>query len=160
MENVLMVCLGNICRSPLAEGILRKKFDLLGINGKVDSAGTGAYHVGERPDFRSQDIAGRHGIDISNQRARKFVRDDFDRFDAIYAMDRSNYSDIISLARSKKEMDKVHLILNTIYPGENRQIPDPYYGGKDGFLNVYNMLDAACDVIAKNILQKKTILRS
>lgn len=151
-----MVCLGNICRSPLAEGILRKKFNTLGIKGEVDSAGTGAYHAGERPDVRSQEIANRHGIDISRQRARKFIREDFDRFDAIYAMDRSNYSDIISLARNKQDMEKVHLILNTVYPGENRQIPDPYYGGRDGFLNVYNMLDAACDVIANDILRRKS----
>ena len=155
-----MVCLGNICRSPLAEGILRKKINTLEIPGKVDSAGTGAYHVGERPDIRSQDIASRHGIDISHQTARKFVREDFDRFDAIYAMDRSNYSDIINLARHKQDMKKVHLILNTIYPAENRQVPDPYYGGKDGFLNVYNMLDAACDVIANDILRNKYASKS
>ncbi len=146
-----MVCLGNICRSPLAEGILKRKFRMHNINSRVDSAGTGAYHAGERPDRRSQDIALKHGIDISDQRARKFQREDFDRFDIIYAMDRSNYSDIVSMARNRQDIQKVQLILHTIYPGEDRQIPDPYYGGKDGFINVYKMLDEACDVIVDNI---------
>ncbi len=151
-----MVCLGNICRSPLAEGILQHKFKLHNINSRVDSAGTGAYHVGERPDRRSQDIAQKHGIDISKQRARKFQREDFDRFDLIFAMDRSNYSDIVAMARNRQDAQKVQLILNTIYPGENRQIPDPYYGGTDGFSNVYKMLDEACNAIVDNILNGHT----
>lgn len=154
MNHILMVCLGNICRSPLAEGILKNKLTRLGLPGHVESAGTAAYHVGERPDIRSQEIALKHGIDIGNQRARRFKVGDFDRFDAIYAMDRSNYSDILALARSKQDAEKVHLILNLLYPNENKQVPDPYYGGKDGFQNVYDMLDSACERIVGEILIK------
>lgn len=146
---VLMVCLGNICRSPLAEGILKQKFFLEKIDGQVDSAGTAAYHVGERPDPRSMEIASRHGIDISGQRARKFVPADFDRFDKIFAMDRSNYKDILSQARKPSDKDKVDLILNVAFPGEDLQVPDPYYGGEQGFQNVYKMLDQACGKIAE-----------
>lgn len=151
---VLMVCLGNICRSPLAEGILKHKFRNHSIEGAVESAGTGAYHVGEPPDQRSRQIALKHGIDLSGQRARKFTRDDFDRYDKIFAMDRSNYRDIVSLARGPADRDKVDLIMNAACPGEDLQIPDPYYGGKDGFLNVYQMLDMACDHIVEQL--KKT----
>ncbi len=143
-----MVCLGNICRSPLAEGILKHKFRKKNIDGYVDSAGTAAYHAGEHPDPRSMEIADRHGIDISDQRARKFLPEDFDRFDRIFAMDRSNYENILSQARKPSDSQKVDLILNMAYPGENMQVPDPYYGGDQGFQNVYKMLDLACDKIA------------
>ena len=105
-----MVCLGNICRSPLAEGILKSKITHLDI--LVDSAGTAAYHIGERPDVRSIEIANKYGIDLMSQRARQFSVNDFDKFDRIYAMDTSNYSNIISLARNEKDRDKVDLILN------------------------------------------------
>lgn len=145
---VLMVCLGNICRSPLAEGILKQKFRKENIDGYVDSAGTAAYHAGERPDPRSTEIADMHGIDISHQRARKFAPEDFDRFDRIFAMDRSNHENILSQARKPSDREKVDLILNMAYPGENMQVPDPYYGGDQGFQNVYKMLDLACDKIA------------
>lgn len=147
MKGVLMVCLGNICRSPLAEGILKHKFNQHGIPLHVESAGTAAYHVGERPDHRSQEIARKNGIEIGDQRARRFTAVDFDRFDRIYAMDRSNLRDILSQARNADDRKKVGMILNHIYPGENRQVPDPYYGGKDGFQKVFEMLDAACDEI-------------
>jgi protein-tyrosine phosphatase len=146
---VLMVCLGNICRSPLAEGILKHKFKQANIAGLVDSAGTAAYHAGERPDPRSMEIAGRHGIDISGQRARKFRKEDFDRFDLILVMDRSNYRDILAQARNASDKNKVKLILNMAYPGEDMQIPDPYYGGEEGFQNIYKMLDLACDKIVE-----------
>ena len=96
MQQVLMVCLGNICRSPLAEGILQSKVDATKI--RVDSAGTAAYHVGELPDNRSIEVARKHGIDLSGQRARKFTRKDFDIFDVIYAMDLSNYNSILDFA--------------------------------------------------------------
>lgn len=143
-----MVCLGNICRSPLAEGILRSK---LSNNYTVDSAGTGGWHAGELPDNRSMEIAQKHGLDISNQRARKFTINDFDAFDLIYAMDKSNYDNIIQLAPNEQSKKKVHLILNELYPNENKDVPDPYYGGLDGFEKVYNMLNDACDVIVKKI---------
>ena len=140
-----MVCLGNICRSPLAEGILKSKTKNL----EVDSAGTAGYHIGKQPDFRSIDIAKKYDIDLTSQRARQFSTRDFDDFDKIYVMDNDNYSKIISLARSQKDMDKVDLILNEIYPKEYKSVPDPYYGGDEGFQNIYNLLETSCEVIAK-----------
>ena len=140
-----MVCLGNICRSPLAEGILKSKTKNL----EVDSAGTAGYHIGKQPDFRSIDIAKKYDIDLTNQRARQFSTRDFDEFDKIYVMDNDNYSKIISLARSQEDMDKVDLILNEIYPKEYKSVPDPYYGGDEGFQNIYNLLETSCEVIAK-----------
>lgn len=149
MVRILMVCLGNICRSPLAEGILKSKVDRREV--LVDSAGTGAYHVGELPDPRSIAIAKSHKLDITDQRARKFVVNDFDAFDYIYVMDSSNYANVIKLARNKEDESKVHYILNEVFPGENMDVPDPYYGGEFGFKNVYKMLDEACDVIVKKL---------
>ena len=140
-----MVCLGNICRSPIAEGILKSKAKNL----EVDSAGTAGYHVGKQPDIRSIDIAKKHDINLTNQRARQFSTRDFDDFDKIYVMDNDNYSKIISLARSQEDMDKVDLILNEIYPKEYKSVPDPYYGGDEGFQNIYNLLEVSCEVIAK-----------
>lgn len=140
-----MVCLGNICRSPLAEGILKSKSKNL----EVDSAGTAGYHIGKQPDIRSIDIAKKHDINLTNQRARQFSTRDFDDFDKIYVMDNDNYSKIISLARSQEDMDKVDLILNEIYPKEYKSVPDPYYGGDEGFQNIYNLLEVSCEVIAK-----------
>lgn len=144
-----MVCLGNICRSPLAEGILKSK--LFRANVVIDSAGTGAYHINEKPDQRSINIAKINGIDITNQRARKFLVKDFDEFDIIYVMDNSNYRDVIKQARNEDDIKKVKMILNEVFPNENLDVPDPYTGGNFGFKNVYKMLDEACDIIAKKI---------
>lgn len=144
-----MVCLGNICRSPLAHGILKSKVNLNNVY--VDSAGTAAYHVGNLPDIRSIDIAKKNGIDITDQRARKFTINDFDNFDYIYAMDESNYHNILSLARDINDEQKVYLILNEVNPGENNSVPDPYYGGDQGFKNVFAMLDEACDLITQKL---------
>jgi len=146
---ILMVCLGNICRSPLAEGILWSKGKHLNL--KVDSAGTAAYHVGKQADIRSIDIAEKYDIDLKKQRARQFSRADFDEFDVIYAMDTNNYAHLISLASCETERNKIIMILNEINPNSYQSVPDPYYGGKNGFQEVYNMLDKACEKIIENI---------
>lgn len=144
-----MVCLGNICRSPLAEGILKSKID--SNNVFVDSAGTGAYHVGNLPDVRSIAVAEKYNIDITDQRARAFSKNDFDKFDLIYAMDKSNYDNILKLARDDQDKSKVKMILNEIAPGTDSEVSDPYYGGGNGFEEVYKMLDASCKKIADSL---------
>ncbi|APG58968.1 low molecular weight protein-tyrosine-phosphatase [Christiangramia salexigens] len=146
---VLMVCLGNICRSPLAEGILKSKVDPSKVF--VDSAGTGNYHIGERPDRRSIAIAKRYDLDITEQRGRQFSVEDYDDFHHIFVMDNSNFKDVISLARTDEDRQKVHLILEEVFPSENVDVPDPYHGGEQGFENVYLMLNEACEEIAKKL---------
>jgi protein-tyrosine phosphatase len=146
---ILMVCLGNICRSPLAEGILSLKGKHLNL--EVDSAGTAAYHIGKQPDIRSIEIANKYIIDLNQQRARQFSRADFDKFDIIYAMDTNNYAHLISLASTETERNKIRMILNEINPKAYQSVPDPYYGGENGFQDIYNMLDKACDKIIQNI---------
>jgi protein-tyrosine phosphatase len=150
---ILMVCLGNICRSPLAEGIMRSK---LSNDFIVDSAGTGGWHAGELPDKRSIATAKNKGLDITNQRARQFKISDFESFDYIYVMDNSNYKDVVALAPNEKAKSKVILILNEIFPNENVDVPDPYYGGQDGFENVFDMLNEACDLIAGKLKREKS----
>ena len=144
-----MVCLGNICRSPLAEGILKSKVNPESVH--VDSAGTAGYHVGNPPDSRSIKVAKEHGIDISQQRCRKFTSADFKAFDIIYAMDKSNYGNIIGLAESGEDKQKVRLLLNEIDDVKQKEVPDPYYDAQDGFEKVYLMIDKACDVIAAKL---------
>ncbi len=146
---VLMVCLGNICRSPLAEGILKSKIDPDKIY--VDSAGTGDYHINQSPDERSIAVGKQYELDITDQRGRQFQVKDFDEFDHIYVMDNSNYQDVISLAQNERDKRKVKLILNEIFPGENVDVPDPYFGGDNGFENVYHMLSEACEIIASKL---------
>lgn len=149
MTRILMVCLGNICRSPLAEGILKSKINRETVF--VDSAGTGAWHSGSLPDQRSIAIAKKYGIDLTDQCARVFLPEDFDRFDHIYVMDQSNYKNVCRLAPDEKAIEKVQLILNEIHPDKNLEVPDPYYGGDQGFENVYQMLDEACEKIKQKI---------
>jgi len=144
-----MVCLGNICRSPLAEGILKAKVDKNKV--QVDSAGTGGWHVGELPDSRSIAIARKHGLDITDQRGKKFSAYDFETYDYIFVMDNSNYHDVVRLAKNDSEIQKVQLILNEIFRGENVDVPDPYYGGDHGFENVFQMLDQACEKIVSRL---------
>ena len=120
---VLMVCLGNICRSPLAEGILKSKLDKETI--QVDSAGTASYHIGKKPDSRSISIAKKYGIDISQQRCRQFTAKDFDEYDLIYAMDRSNYENIVALAENENAIAKVNLLLHRSNVA-SKEVPDPY----------------------------------
>ena len=154
MIRILMVCLGNICRSPLAEGILRHKAETANLNIRIDSAGTSNYHIGEHPDKRTILNAQRHQIDVSRLCARQFHPDDFDEFDHIFVMDSSNYADVVSLARNEKEKRKVEMILNRVYPNSNMSVPDPYFGGEQGFENVYILLDKACDVIVESLKNK------
>lgn len=141
-----MVCLGNICRSPLAEGILKYKASTNNLKWEIDSAGTSGWHSGEAPDTRSIEVAAKYGIDISKQFSRKFYGYDLEYFDIIYAMDINNYTDIVALAKNEQERSKVKLILNELNQN-NENVPDPYFGGQDGFEDVFQMLNAACDKI-------------
>ena len=141
---ILMVCLGNICRSPLAEGIMQQKAREAGLDWTVDSAGTGFWHVGELPDRRSIITARKYGIDITGQRARQFKPGDFERFDKIFVMDTQNLRDVLRHAQTEEHHAKVELILNQIHPGQDRSVPDPYHDD-DGFEEVFQMLDAACE---------------
>ena len=149
---ILMVCLGNICRSPLAEGILASKLPKAKFT--VDSAGTGDWHIGHSPDPRSIAEAKNHKLDISKQKARQFKVEDFDSYDYIYVMDQSNYTNVINLAENTIHKDKVQIILNELYPSQNVDVPDPYFGMSNGFEIVYSMLDEVCDIIAGKLLAK------
>ena len=151
MSKILMVCLGNICRSPLAHGILSHKATIENLPIKVDSAGTGSWHVGSAPDPRSIATAKKYGIDISKQKARQFNTYDFNEFDRIYVMDKSNLTDVLRLASTKEDSQKVELILKQLESPEVLSVPDPYYGGERGFEHVYHLLDKACQQIIKNI---------
>lgn len=145
---VLMVCLGNICRSPLAEGILKAK---LPNNYIVDSAGTANYHVGSAPDKRSIAVAKKFGVDISQQKCRQITTSDFETFDYIYVMDTSNYKNVMAIAPNEEAKQKVKVILNELHPNKNLEVPDPYYGEMDGFVHVYKLLDEVCEAIAAKI---------
>lgn len=144
---VLMVCLGNICRSPLAEGILKDKIKNAGLSWEVDSAGTSHYQKGNPPHDLSQKIANEKGIDICDQQCRQFVKDDMDKFDKIFVMDYNNYLDVKKIAAEKWDEKKVDLLLNQSFPLENRNVPDPYYGNESDYAAVYEMIDKACDKI-------------
>lgn len=146
-----MVCLGNICRSPLAEGILQDKARKAGLNWTVESAGTNGYHTGEPPHHLSIKVAKENGIDISKQRSRRFMADDFEQFDLIYAMATDVLDDIKRISRDKFDATKVDLFLNGQYPGQDREVPDPWYGPEQGYHEVFAIIDEACDSILKNI---------
>lgn len=150
---ILMVCLGNICRSPLAEGLLRTKAKEQHINLTVDSAGTSAFRPGGPPDKRSIEVAKIHGIDIQHQQCRQFTAKDYDAFDFIYVMDAANYEDVVALSVKPADRQKVKLILEMSNPGQRKNVPDPYYGGNDGFEHMYTLLDGACDAIIENLIK-------
>ena len=148
MQRYLMVCLGNICRSPMAEGVIRAEFNKRGIKGfQIDSAGTAAYHVGEGADGRAQTELRKYNIDISEERAQKFIVAHFQEYDRIFAMDKQNYLDIIAQAKSQEERDKVSLFMDLSLPGEEVSVPDPYYGGDEGFTEVYKMIKKSAEVL-------------
>jgi protein-tyrosine phosphatase len=142
-----MVCLGNICRSPIADGLLRYKVEQNNLPIIVDSAGTSAHHIDEAPDPRMRKVAQEKGTPIDFLRARQFESSDFENFDIIYAMDESNLRNILNMARNETEKGKVRLFLNELYPGKNLHVPDPYFGGEKGFYEVYDMVDETTDVI-------------
>lgn len=142
-----MVCLGNICRSPLAEGILQHKANAAGLNWQVDSAGTAGYHVGNPPHHLSQKVAKHNGIDISHQQCKQFVQEDMLNYDRIYVMDSSNYNDVKKISGHLWNEQKVGLLLNELFKGENRNVPDPWYGEEDGYHKVFDMIDRACEKI-------------
>ena len=149
---ILMVCLGNICRSPLAEGILQSKLPKEKFI--VDSAGTGDWHVGHQPDKRSILTAKNRGLDISCQKGRQLKGSDFDEFDHIYVMDSSNYKDVTKLAPDNIAKAKVKLMMDEVFPGQNIDVPDPYWSEQDGFDKVYDMLDEACTLVANKLLKE------
>ena len=156
-----MVCLGNICRSPLAEGILQEKALRAGLNWSVESAGTNGYHIGEPPHRLSQKVARLNGIDISRQRARRFVAEDFDIYDKIYALAGDVLHDIKRIARNKFDPARADLLMNEQYPGRNLDVPDPWYGEEPGYHEVYTMIETACDaIIAKYSSAAKGALRT
>ena len=147
-----MVCLGNICRSPLAEGLLQKHLSDNGIKAIVDSAGTGNWHSGESPDHRSVKVAASNGLDISKQRARQIRLDDFDEFDLIFTMDDSVQRDVRKLVTNNDHLNKIHLL--RIFAGHTESlVPDPYYEGKEAFEHVYDLLDHSCELAASRIIE-------
>ena len=148
--NILIVCLGNICRSPLAEGILQDMADKAGLPWKIDSAGTNGFHSGEAPHQLSIKVAAENGIDISSQRSRIFVREDMTRFDRIYAMAADVLEEMKSIAGRSFEEQKTCLFLEELYPGKNRDVPDPWYGPETGYHEVFALISQA----SKKIISK------
>ena len=148
---ILMICLGNICRSPLAEGILKFKLKQAGINWDVESAGTNRFHIGEPPHHFSQKVALLNHIDISKQVSRLFVKEDFDAFDKIYAMAEDVIDDMKIIGQDKFKIEKVDLLMNAIYPDKNMDVPDPWYGAEPGYHEVFKMISLACDALIKKI---------
>src|ERR1044071_3703179 len=144
---ILMACLGNICRSPLAEGILKNKAERAGYNWIIDSAGTSSYHEGDPPHVLSRKVARVNGIDISGQKCRAFIKEDMLRFDKIYAMDKEVYADIRRLSGELWNASKTDLLMNEVYSGKNIDIPDPWFGAEDGYHMVFDMISEACDAI-------------
>ncbi|HEU4862027.1 MAG TPA: low molecular weight protein-tyrosine-phosphatase, partial [Chitinophagaceae bacterium] len=146
---ILMVCLGNICRSPMAEGLLQDKARKAGLKWSVESAGTNGYHINEAPHPLSQKVARINGVDISKQRSRSFVAEDFHRFDKIYAMSDDVIDDMRRIARNSFDEKKVDLLLNELFPGQNVDVPDPWYGPEPGFHQAYKLIEEACEAIIK-----------
>ncbi len=151
-----MVCLGNICRSPLAEGILRKKIEDQNLDWKVDSAGTGAWHVGQNPDVRAIAIAKKYGVDISKLLARQIRKKDFQEFDFIFVMDKENYGNVVSMSSVPEEKNKVAMLMNIMKKGLNTNVPEPWYDD-DLFDDVFKMIDGACERLMKNLEETRSV---
>ena len=149
MQKILFVCLGNICRSPLAEGIMLHLKNKHNLNVEIDSAGTAGYHIGEAPDKRTIANAKKNGVDLSLLRARQFEKGDLDVFDKIYVMDHSNLRNVLALAKDQKQKEKVSLFLNAVYPGKDLEIPDPYYGTEQSFEDVFQLVYKACETFSQ-----------
>jgi len=147
----LMICLGNICRSPMAEGVVRHLAKEKGIDIQLDSCGTNGFHDGESADRRAILNLKDKGIDISDIRSRKFRTDDFDKFDILFTMDLSNRDTILSLARTENDRKKVKLFLNEAYPAKDLPVPDPYFGGDEGFESVYQLINKAASAFLNKI---------
>ena len=151
-KKILFVCLGNICRSPMAEGVFREKAQELGLNIEFDSCGIGDWHVGEMPDERAQACMKRHGSDISDLRGRQFIPSDFESFDVIYTMDESNHENVLKLDTDLMHTSKVVMLLNEVAPGANESVPDPYFGGDRGFDSVHAMISSAADNVLNRMV--------
>jgi protein-tyrosine phosphatase len=156
---ILMVCLGNICRSPLAEGVLKHKAKEAGLDWVIHSAGTNRCHTGEPPHRLSQKVARLNGVDICEQRARDFAKEDFDQYDKIYAMAGDVIDDMKEIAREKYDASKVDLFLNELHPEKNMWVPDPWYGPEKGYHEVYQLIDETCDAIIRRYAAGKAAFR-
>jgi protein-tyrosine phosphatase len=145
MQKILFVCLGNICRSPLAEGIMLHLKEKHNLQLHIDSAGTNNYHIGEAPDPRTQANARKNGVDLSKLRARQFRNSDFEEFDRIFVMDRSNYKNVTALSENTAHQKKVSLFLDLLDPEKQMEVPDPYYGTEQNFEEVFQLVYKACE---------------
>jgi protein-tyrosine phosphatase len=151
MVKILMVCLGNICRSPIAEGVMRQKIEEYGLDAQVNSCGTASYHIGETPDYRGIQTMHNYGIDISQHQGQQFAVTDFDAYDLIFAMDTNNYSNLVAKARNNNDKEKIKLLMDETHPGQQKVVPDPYYGGLEDFEETYSLVEDACEHLAKRL---------
>jgi protein-tyrosine phosphatase len=152
---ILMVCLGNICRSPIAEGVMKSKMKARGMNGTVDSAAVSSYHTGEPPDRRAIQTAAEFHVDISGQRARRITSADFKTFDLILSMDHSIHEEVLSLAPTEESRSKARLFLELAGNSQTVNVPDPYYGDMTDFHDVFKLIDKSCDQILDKITGRK-----
>lgn len=152
MQKILFVCLGNICRSPLAEGIMLHLKEKHGLPLEIDSAGTAHYHIGEAPDHRTIANAAKNGVDLSKLRARQFQASDFDAFDKIYVMDKNNYKNVLSMSDQKQHHAKVRFLLDVVFPDQNKEVPDPYYGSEKDFEAAFQLVYKACEALRLSLI--------
>ncbi len=155
-RRILFFCMGNICRSPTAEGVMRAKLAAAGLAAEVDSAGTHGYHTGEPPDGRSQAHALRRGYDLSRLRARQLVAADFERFDLVLAMDDDNLAQAARLCPPARR-ERLRLLMDYAPAADSAHVPDPYYGGPDGFERVLDLVEAACDGLLSSLQRTRPV---